>query len=117
MEKYDLWGGVRMKRQNKILLFSFSLPLFSVFFGPVSSQQFGPLYEYAFGFPLRFIWYRSINEPLESHWALFSFEKIAHLQVDLLSYFLAVLLTYLVSRFLFEQLSQWLHKHVQSGLL
>lgn len=87
MEKYDLWGGVRMKRQNKILLFSFSLPLFSVF-RSVSSQQFGPLYEYAFGFPLRFIWYRSINEPLESHWALFSFEKIAHLQVDLLGYFL-----------------------------
>ena len=29
----------------------------------------------------------------------FPFEKIAHLQVDLLGYFLAVLLTYLVSRF------------------
>lgn len=106
-----------MKRKNKILLVSFSLPIFSVFLGPASSQQVGPLHEYAFGFPLRFVWYRTINEPLENHWSLFSFEKLAHVQIDLLGYFLAVLLTYLVSRFLFTHFSEWLRKFMQSKRL
>lgn len=103
-----------MKKQSKLLLFSFSLPILSVYLFPASIQRFGSLYEYALGFPLRFVWYRN-NEPLQNQWVLFSVEKYSQLQIDLLGYFLAVLLTYLVTDFLLDHVEQWLNERQRNS--
>lgn len=56
--------------------------------------------EYAMGFPFHFIWYRNFGEFVSNKFLLFTPEEFLKTEINLIYYFLSVLLTYLVIIFI-----------------
>jgi len=79
--------------KKKLFIYSLLFPLISiVIFPPQEKLLVGKLHEYAMGFPIRFMWYRSFDE--FKFYKLFSPPDLK-LQINLLYYFFSVVIIYI----------------------
>uniref|UniRef100_A0A0M0KG38 Uncharacterized protein n=1 Tax=Halalkalibacterium halodurans TaxID=86665 RepID=A0A0M0KG38_ALKHA len=86
-----------MGRVNKkIIGMSMIIPLLHVVFFPPSRISSTGISEYAMGFPFHFIWYRDFDGFVSNKLLLFTPTEFLKTEINLVYYFLSIVLIYLV---------------------
>lgn len=87
---------------KKILLTSIAFPVLHVIFFPPTkiSPPKSNLSEYAMGYPFHFIWYRDFDGFVSNKLLLFTPTEFLKTEINLIYYFLSVLVFYLVILFI-----------------